>query len=158
MKKLVLAAVAVLALFACKGEREYLDFRGLSMGMSGKAMCDSLINRGFVLDSNLTEETTFVLKSVNEHENCRVDIVMRNDTITDILEMFEASYNDSTTAVYRARHKEYADLYGWANMKHDSDLHREAAFQVGDKGGLILKLLNTYSPTLTIHYSIDPLK
>ena len=155
MKKLVFAALAAVAMCACSGEREYLDFRGLSMGMSAKAMCDSLIDRGFALDSNLTDESVYVL--TNAGEQCRVDINMQNDTISDILESFEASYNDSTVGIYRERHKEYTELYGWANMKHDSELHREAAFSVGDKGGLVLKLLNTYSPTVSIHYSVNPL-
>jgi len=148
--------MAIVALCACKGEREYLDFRGLSLGMSAKAMCDSLLLRGFELDSNLTDETVFILK--NAVEQCRVDISMHNDTISDVLESYEASYNDSTAGIYRERHKEFTDLYGWSGMKHDSELHREAVFQVGDKGGLVLTLLNTYTPTVTIHYSVHPLK
>ena len=108
MKKLFLAVMAIVALCACKGEREYLDFRGLSLGMSAKAMCDSLLLRGFELDSNLTDETVFILK--NAVEQCRVDISMHNDTISDVLESYEASYNDSTAGIYRERHKEFTDL------------------------------------------------
>jgi hypothetical protein len=156
MKKLIFAVMAVVALCACNSEREYLDFRGLSLGMSAKAMCDSLIERGFALDSNLTDETVYIL--TNSKEQCRVDIAMHNDTISNVLESYEATYNDSTTAIYNARHKEFSDLYGWANMKHNSDLHKEANFQVGDKGGLVLILHNTYSPTVSIRYSVDVIK
>lgn len=156
MKKMIFAFMAVIALCACKGEREYLDFRGLSLGMSAKAMCDSLIERGFALDSNLTDNSVYVL--FNNQENARVDITMHNDTISDVLESYEASYNDSTLGIYNARHKEFTELYGWANMKHNGDLHKEANFQVGDKGGLELILLNTYSPTVSVRYSVDQIK
>ncbi|UKK48092.1 hypothetical protein L6475_12930 [Prevotella sp. E9-3] len=156
MKKMIFAFMAVIALCACKGEREYLDFRGLSLGMSAKAMCDSLLERGFALDSNLTDNSVYVL--FNNQENARVDITMHNDTISDVLESYEASYNDSTLGIYNARHKEFTELYGWANMKHDGDLHKEANFQVGDKGGLELILLNTYSPTVSVRYSVDQIK
>ncbi len=156
MKKMIFAFMAVIALCACKGEREYLDFRGLSLGMSAKAMCDSLLERGFALDSNLTDNSVYVL--FNNQENARVDITMHNDTISDVLESYEASYNDSTLGIYNARHKEFTELYGWANMKHNGDLHKEANFQVGDKGGLELILLNTYSPTVSVRYSVDQIK
>ena len=156
MKKLIFAVMAVVALCACSGEREYLDFRGLSLGMSAKAMCDSLQSRGFVLDSNLTDESTYVLN--NAEDLSRVDIVFQNDTISDVLESYSASYNDSTIAIYRERHKEYTDEYGWANMKHDGDLHKEAHFQTGGKGGLVLILHNTYSPTLQVRYSVNEVK
>ena len=156
MKKMIFAFMAVIALCACKGEREYLDFRGLSLGMSAKAMCDSLLERGFALDSTLTDNSVYVL--FNNQENARVDISMHNDTISDVLESYEASYNDSTLGIYNARHKEFTELYGWANMKHNGDLHKEANFQVGDKGGLELILLNTYSPTVSVRYSVDQIK
>ena len=156
MKKLFLVVMGIVALCACKGEREYLDFRGLSMGMPAKAMCDSLLARGFELDSNLTDENVFVLTNAEDHS--RVDIKFVNDTINDILESYAASYNDSTIGIYNARHKEYTDRYGWCNMKRNADLHKEANFQVGDKGGLMLILHNTYSPTVSIHYSTEIIK
>jgi hypothetical protein len=153
MKKMFFAAMAIVMLCACKGEREYLEFRGLSLGMSAKAMCDSLLARGFVLDSALTDEQTYVLN--NAEDLSRVDIVQMNDTITDVLESYTATYNDSTTQIYERMHKEFTDLYGWANMKHNADLHKEAAFRTNGKGGLTLILHNTYSPTMSVRYSRD---
>ena len=153
MKKLILAVVAIVALCACKGEREYLEIRGLSLGMSAKAMADSFQAKGFVVDTNLTDQTVFVLN--NPSENCRIDIMMHNDTISDVLESYTASYNDSTTRLYEEKHKEFTDLYGWSNMNHNADLHKEAVFQTNGKGGLTLILHNTYSPTMSIHYAVD---
>jgi hypothetical protein len=154
MKKLIFAVMALVALCACTGEREYLEFRGLSLGMSAKAMCDSLQEQGFVLDSNLTDENAFVLN--NAKDLSRVDIFQHNDTISVVEESYAASYNDSTAAIYTRLHKEFTDTYGWSNMKHNSDLHREAEFQTG-KGALVLILHNTYSPTLKVIYSVDDL-
>ncbi len=152
MKKLLFAMMALVTLCACKGEREYLDFRGLSMGLSAKVMCDSLKQKGFELDTTLTDEQTIVMN--NAKELCRLDIVQHNDTITDIIESYAATYNDSTTGIYKRLHKEFTDLYGWANMKHDADLHKEADFRTG-KGGLTLILHNTYTPTVSIHYTTE---
>jgi hypothetical protein len=153
MKKLLFAMMALVTLCACKGEREYLDFRGLSMGLSAKVMCDSLKQKGFELDTTLTDEQTIVMN--NAKELCRLDIVQHNDTITDMIESYSATYNDSTTEIYQRLHKEFTELYGWANMKHNADLHKEAAFQTGGKGKLTLILHNTYTPTLSIHYSTE---
>ena len=155
-KKLFLAVMAAVALCACQSGREYLDFRGLSLGMSAKEMCDSLVARGFELDTNLTDKTVFVLNNAEEHS--RVDIIMHNDTISDVLESYTASYNDSTTQLYERKHKEFTEKYGWANMNHNADLHKEASFQTKGKGGLLLILHNTYSPTMSIRYSVDEIK
>jgi hypothetical protein len=154
MKKILFAVMAVIALCACSGEREYLKVRGLSMGMSAKAMCDSLQQKGFALDTNLTDETVYVLN--NPAENCRMDIMMHNDTIDNILESYTASYNDSTANLWQRIHDEFTEQYGWANMTHKADLHKEAHYQTKGKGALVLILLNTYSPTMTIRYSVDP--
>ena len=156
MKKLIFAVMAVVALCACNSEREYLEFRGLSLGMSAKSMCDSLQSRGFALDTNLTDDHTYVLQ--NAQDLARVDIVFNNDTISDVIESYTATYNDSTTAIYNQRHKEYTDQYGWANMRKDADLHKEAQFQTKGKGGLLLILHNTYYPSVSIRYSTEEIK
>ena len=40
------------------------------------------------------------------------------------------------------------------NMGKHGDLHKEATFQ-NDKGTILLTLLNTYSPTVTVRYSTE---
>ena len=42
MKKILFALFAVVAMYACSGERGYINYRGLSMGMSAKLMVDSI--------------------------------------------------------------------------------------------------------------------
>ena len=57
MKKLVFMFVAVAMMMgACSGEREYLNYRGMSMGMSAKQMVDSLQMQGLALDTNKYED------------------------------------------------------------------------------------------------------
>lgn len=145
--------MAAVTLCACNSEREYLDFRGLSLGMSAKNMCDSLLAKGFELDTTLSDESTYVL--YNSKELCRVDIMQRNDTIADLLESYAATYNDSTMAIYNERHEAFVKIYGWAYMKHSADLHKEAHYKTGGKGALVLTLHNTYSPTVSVRYSTE---
>jgi hypothetical protein len=153
MKKIFLAVMAVVALCACNGERGYVDYRGLSLGMSAKAMCDSLVARGYELDTNYTNEQAYVLN--NAQMLCRVDIMHYNDTVSDVLESYAASYNDSTSELWQVMRDSVYELQGrMPEMTHRSDLHKEALFQNED-GTIIVKLLNTYSPTLSIRYSTN---
>ncbi|MBR1934244.1 MAG: hypothetical protein IJ841_11255 [Prevotella sp.] len=151
MKKILLAVVAVIALCACNGEREYLNYRGMSMGTSAKAMCDSLLLQGLALDTVHSSETTYVLADTLAC-NFVVSIIHQNDTISDILEQYSATYNDSTSNLWQAMHDDFEKDFGWPNMRHSGDLHKEAFYE-NDKGTVLLTLLNTYTPSLTVRYS-----
>lgn len=136
---------------ACSGEREYLNYRGMSMGMSAKEMAESLQNEGLALDTFHSDETQFVLVDTLAN-NFQVTLYHHNDTINDILEQYSATYNDSTSNLWQAKHDELEKEFGWPDMKHKGDLHKEAVYD-NDKGTVILILLNTYSPTLSVRYS-----
>ena len=153
MKKILLAAMAVLLMCACSGEREYLNYRGLSMGMSAKQMADSLLAKiqNLAVDTHKTGETNIVLVDTLAR-NFMVTVYHQNDTITDILENYVATYNDSTSNLWQARHDELQKEFGWPNMGKHGDLHKEATFE-NEKGTVLLILLNTYSPTVSIRYS-----
>ena len=153
MKKILLAAMAVLLMCACSGEREYLSYRGLSMGMSAKQMADSLLAKiqNLAVDTHKTGETNIVLVDTLAR-NFMVTVYHQNDTITDILENYVATYNDSTSNLWQARHDELQKEFGWPNMGKHGDLHKEATFE-NEKGTVLLILLNTYSPTVSIRYS-----
>lgn len=153
MKKIVLAALAAVLMCACSGERQYLDYRGLSMGMSAKQMADSLQAKmqNLAVDTHKTGETNIVLVDTLA-QNFMVTIYHQNDTITDILENYVATYNDSTMNLWQARHDELQKEFGWPNMGKHGDLHKEATFE-NEKGTVLLILLNTYSPTVSIRYS-----
>ncbi len=146
-----MAVVSMLALCACNSERGYLDYRGLSMGMSAKAMCDSFIERGFLIDSAATDSgNTFELYS--EAEKYRISIYYQNDTISDVVESYTASSNDSTSNLWQQLRDQMSIDMHMPYMTHRADLHKEAVFKT-DEGTITLVLLNTYSPTLSIRYS-----
>ena len=151
MKQTMLALLAVILLGACSGEREYINYRGLSMGMSAKAMADSLQAQGLALDTAHSGAASFVLADTLAC-NFVVTIFQQNDTITDILEQYSATYNDSTSQLWQTLHDEFEKEYGWPNMPKHGDLHKEAFFE-NEKGTVILTLLNTYSPTVSVRYS-----
>jgi len=155
MKKLFFAFVALALMCACSGERGYINYRGMSMGMSAKQMADSLLAKisNLAVDTNKTGETSIVLVDTLA-QNFMVTIFMRNDTISDILENYTATYNDSTTNLWQALHDDFEKEFGWPNMGKHGDLHKEATFQ-NDKGTILLTLLNTYSPTVTVRYSTE---
>lgn len=150
MKKMLLAAMAVVLMCACSGEREYLDYRGMSMGMPASKMADSLQKQGLALDTTKYADRYVLADTLAK--NFAVAIYHQNDTITDILENYTASYNDSTSALWQAKHDELQKEFGWPNMGKHGDLHKEATFE-NKKGTVLLILLNTYSPTMSVRYS-----
>ena len=156
MKKILLAVVAVIAMCACSGEREYLNYRGMSMGMSAKNMVDSLELQGLALDTAHSTENSFVLADTIAR-NFVVTVYHQNDTISDILEQYTATYNDSTSNLWQAKHDEFEKEFGWPNMGKHGDLHKEATFE-SKKGTVLLILLNTYSPTVSVRYSTSTTK
>lgn len=151
MKKLIFAFAVLCMMCACSGEREYLNYRGLSMGMSAKDMADSLQQQGLALDTFHSDATQYVLADTLGN-NFKVTLFHQNDTLNDILEEYTASYNDSTSNLWQAKHDELEKEFGWPDMKHSGDLHKEAIYD-NEKGTVILILLNTYSPTLSVRYS-----
>ena len=152
MKKMLIAAVAVVVMCACSGERGYINYRGMSMGLPASKVVDSLQMKvpNLWLDTTKYEDHYVLADTVAR--NFTVAVYHQNDTITDILENYTATYNDSTSNLWQAMHDELEKEFGWPNMGKHGDLHKEATFQ-NDKGTIILTLLNTYSPTVTVRYS-----
>ena len=150
MKKILLIAVAAVLMCACSGEREYLNYRGMSMGMPASKMVDSLQKQGLALDTTKYEDRYVLADTLAR--NFVVAIYHKNDTITDILENYTASYNDSTSNLWQAKHDELQKEFGWPNMGKHGDLHKDATFE-NKKGTVVLTLLNTYSPTMSVRYS-----
>jgi uncharacterized lipoprotein YmbA len=148
---LFFAVVAAVLMCACSGERGYLDYRGLSMGLPAKQVADSLQQRGLALDTAHSTDGSYVLADTLKG-NYVVTVYHKNDTITDILEQYSASYNDSTSNLWQAMHDELQQEFGWPNMGKHGDLHKEATFE-NEKGTVLLILLNTYSPTMSVRYS-----
>ena len=111
---------------------------------------DSLQMQGLVLDTTKYEDRYVLADTLAR--NFAVAIYHQHDTITDILENYTASYNDSTTNLWQAKHDELQKEFGWPNMGKHGDLHKEATFE-NKKGTVLLILLNTYSPTMSVRDS-----
>ena len=153
MKKLFVAAMAIVALCACSNsEKKSLDYRGLSMGMPFKTFCDSMTARGFAVDSAKTDSDFARVSLFNPNLNYRVMLAQRNDTLVALQENYEISTNDSTRKMWQQMRDEFEKQIGaWPNMLKDGQDHRIAKFE--DKGGFItLTLENTYKPTLSVLY------
>ncbi len=152
-------AIAALCLIcACSGEREYINYRGFSMGISAKKMADSLqlTMANLAIDTARSGENSFVLVDTMAR-NFSVTIYHQKDTINDILENYTATYNDSTTQLWQTLHDEFEKEFGWPNMGKHGDLHKEAYYD-SEKGTVVLTLLNTYSPTVSVRYSTKTTK
>lgn len=155
MKKLLLALVAMAALCACgNGEKKYLSYRGLSMGMSFKTFCDSLTARGFAVDSAKTDSDFSRVAMFNPALNYRLMLAQKNDTLKALQENYVISTNDSTRRMWQQMHDDFEKQLGsWPNMLKDGKDHRIAKFE--DDGGFItLTLENTYRPTLSVLYQL----
>ena len=152
MKKILVAVVAFLALCACSSEPEYLNYRGLSMGMPFKTFYDSLIARGFVVDSGRTDSAFTIVVMKNPAELFHLVMAQQNDTLKMVQESYELSTNDSTRHLWQQiRDEKEKELDAWPNCPILKDDHKVAKFET-DGGFVTVTLENTYTPTLTVLY------
>ena len=153
MRNIFVAFVVFLALCACSnGEKKALEYRGLSMSTPFKTFCDSLVARGFAIDSAKTDSDFSRVSMVNPAEKYRLMIAQHNDTINAIQENYIISTNDSTRKMWQQIRDDFEKQIGaWPNMLKDGEDHRIAKFEA--EGGFItVTLENTYKPTLSVLY------
>lgn len=153
MKKLFFAVLALVAFCACNSEKPDFLYRGLSTSLPLNAFIDSLAQRGFVVDSAASPDSTgrvVVLKSPTEKYH--VLLGQADGMIQAVQENWTLSTNDSTRQMWQQMHDALEEqLDAWPNMLKDGKDHRIAKFE--DKGGFItLTLENTYKPTLSVLY------
>lgn len=150
MKKLVLAALAAVALCACQGEREYLSYRGLSMGMPLKVFEDSMLKRGFQVDTNATAEGCLAL--FNPATEYTLTVTYHKDSIDAVQENYAYSTNDSTSALFLpTRDSLQTVLGGQPFMPKRGDDHKICRFETA-KGCVSVILENTNTPTFNVLY------
>ncbi len=151
MKKLMLATVAAITLSACSGEREYLDYRGVSMATPCKAFVDSMKKQGLAIDTAAQQDKGTVVLMMPGN-SMRITLKSSNDTLISIQESYEASYNDSTRQLFQTmREQLIKELDMNPYMPVNSEDHREARFKT-KKGIVTLVLENTYTPRLDLLY------
>ena len=152
MKKLVLALVAVAALCACQKEHTPFNYRGLAFSLSVDQFVDSMIARGFAVDSVASDSGNTVVLA-NPAEHYRVLAAFKNQQLQAIQETYTLSTNDSTRRMWQElRDGLEKELNAWPDCPILKDDHKEANFDTGD-GFISLLLENTYKPTLTVRYT-----
>ena len=152
MKKLVLALVAVAALCACQKEHTPFNYRGLAFSLSVDQFVDSMIARGFAVDSVASDSGNTVVLA-NPAEHYRVLAAFKDQQLLAIQETYTLSTNDSTRRMWQElRDVLEKELNAWPDCPILKDDHKEANFDTGD-GFISLLLENTYKPTLTVRYT-----
>ncbi len=152
MKKIVLICLVVVALCACQQDKDAtFNYRGLALSMSVNEFVDSMMKRGFEVDSAASDSgRTVVLASIQQ--KYRVLTAFQGQDIKVVQETYSLSSNDSTRNMWQSLRDNLEKEYGWPDCPMLKDDHKIANFDAGD--GLIAVILeNTYSPTLTVRYS-----
>jgi hypothetical protein len=150
MKKLILAAMAVVTLCACQGEREYLSYRGLPMNMPFKAFQDSMMKRGFQVDTTATATGSLAL--FNPAAEYTVTVTYHKDSIDAIQENYAYSTNDSTAALFQPTRDSLQQILGGQPfMPKRGDDHKVCRFET-KKGCVSVILENTNTPTFNVLY------
>lgn len=159
MKRLIFACLVAVALIGC-GEREYLDYKGLSMGMSAKAFADSVTARGLTLDTALSTIGAKVSRlemRMPDDENFRLSIVSTNDTLLTVEEILTRDKINDTRALWRQLREDFVKELGSCAAPTLNDDHKVAIFK-SKRGTLTLILQNNpgedYAgkPTVRVRY------
>ena len=159
MKRLIFACLVAMALVGC-GEREYLDYKGLSMGMSARAFADSVTARGLTLDSALSTlgaKASRLEMRMPDDPDFRLSIVSANDTLLTVEEIVTRDKINDTRALWRQLREDFVKELGSCAAPTLNDDHKVAIFK-SKRGTLTLILQNNpgedYAgkPTVRVRY------
>ena len=154
MKKLLIACMAVMAIFACGNkEQAPFNYRGLAFSMPVSQFVDSMQARGFAVDSAASDSGRTVVFG-NPAEHYRVIAAFDGARLQAIQETYTLSSNDSTRDQWQElRDGLEKELGSWPDCPMLKDDHKIANFET--EGGFISVILeNTYKPTLSVQYRV----
>ena len=152
MKKILFAAMALVALCACNSETKDFSYRGLSMALPFQTFIDSLQQRGFAIDSAKTDSDFTRVVMAKDSEKYRLVIARQDSLVQALQENYQISTNDSTRRMWQELRDQFEkDLGAWPNMPKHGDDHKIAKFEA-DGGFITITLENTYKPTLSVLY------
>ena len=155
MKKLFIAVMAFLALSACNSEKPDCRYRGLSTSLPLNVFIDSMVQRGFAVDSAAAPDSTgrvVVLK--NPAEKYHVLLGQSDGVIQAVQENWVLSTNDSTRQMWQKLRDDFEKETGaWPNCPMLKDDHKVAKFEL-ESGFVTITLKNTYTPTLNVLYEL----
>lgn len=142
-------------LLACSDEKAPFNYRGLPLSLTSTQFVDSMLARGFAVDSVASDSGKTVVFA-SKDVKYRVLMAFTGDKIAAVQENYSFSTNDSTRHLWQElRDGLEKELGAWPNCPILKDDHKVAKFDASD--GLITVILeNTYKPTLSVRY--DPKK
>ena len=154
MKKIFVALVAVMALYACSSGEKDLKYRGLSMALPFQTFVDSLQARGFAVDSAKTDSTWERVSMAKAGEKFRLMLAQKDGILLALQENYKISTNDSTRHLWQQLRDDFEkELGAWPNCPILKDDHKVAKFET-DGGFVTLTLENTYKPTFSVLYEV----
>jgi uncharacterized lipoprotein YmbA len=154
MKKIFVALVAVMALYACSSGEKDLKYRGLSMALPFQTFVDSLQARGFAVDSSKTDSTWERVSMAKTGEKFRLMLAQKDGILLALQENYQISTNDSTRHLWQQLRDDFEkELGAWPNCPILKDDHKVAKFET-DGGFVTLTLENTYRPTFSVLYEV----
>lgn len=152
MKKIVIAFVAFLAFVACSEQKAPFNYRGLAFTTPVDQFVDSMLARGFAIDSAASDSGRTVVFA-GENKPYRVLAAFSGNQLQVIQESYIADNNDSTRVMWqRLRDGLEKELNAWPNCPILKDDHKVANVDTSD-GFIAVILENTYTPTLTVRYT-----
>ncbi|MBR1547807.1 MAG: hypothetical protein IJ637_03675 [Prevotella sp.] len=153
MKKIFLMMAAFALICACSSEVEPLKYRGLDMSMPASKFVDSLVARGFVVDSAHSDSGKLAVLT-SEAVTYKMLVAFEKDKLTAVQENYTASDNDSTRQLWQQMRDDFEKELGtWPNCPKLGDDHKIAKFET-DGGFVTITLKNTYTPTLQLLYEV----
>ena len=154
MKKIALFIVALVAITACSDKKESgpFNYRGLAFTMPAQQLVDSMLARGFAVDSAASDSGRTVVLA-NAAEPYRVLVAFDGDKLQAVQENYVVSTNDSTRMLWQEiRDGLEKELGAWPDCPMLKEDHKIANFDASD-GFISVILENTYTPTLTVRYT-----
>ncbi len=152
MKKVLLSFFTIMLMAACTGGQESpFSYRGLSFDMPASALIDSMLARGFVVDSAASDSGRTVVFA-KQAEHYRVLVGIQGDKVQAIQENYRLSTNDSTRMLWQQLRDGFEkELGAWPDCPMLKDDHKVANFDATN-GFISVILENTHTPTLTVRY------
>mgnify|MGYP006916060030 CR=1 FL=1 len=150
---LVCCSIVAATLTACGEEKKApFNYRGLAFSLPTSQFADSLLARGFAVDSTASDSGRTVVFA-NPAEHYRVLVAFSDQKLQAVQETYQLSSNDSTRSMWQElRDGLEKELGAWPDCPILKDDHKIANFDASD--GIISVILeNTYTPTLTVRYT-----
>ena len=150
----VTLTVLSITLAACGGsDKAPFNYRGLAFTMPADQLVDSMLARGFAVDSAASDSGRTVVLA-KPSEPYRVLLALNGAKVQAVQENYTIGSNDSTRMLWQQlRDGLEQELGAWPDCPILKDDHKVANFDTGD-GFISVILENTYTPTLNVRYTV----